>query len=247
MRFLHDNKVLGAILTPSSENANYPVINLKDPRLSRHFRFTDHENENIVADASGALKASYVLIANHNLSATATIKLQGNATDNWTDPTFDETLAWNANIIIKKFTEAEYLYWRFLFIDPDNVDGYVKLGLLYLGVYYEVEEPPDSDLLHREIDTTKTSFSDSGQAYSKIGIQYKTYAIKMGTLEETTRQGLLSLYKVVGLHGHFFLLLDENNQDKLPVVYCKLEKIFAYRHAGGYLWRDEAMRFREVF
>ena len=131
--------------------------------------------------------------------------------------------------------------------NPNNVDGYIKLGLAYLGPHYEVEEFPSDDLLHKAVDTTRTSFSDGGQAYSRLGIQYKTYNISMGILEEVTRQSLLEMYAAIGLHKAFFLLLDENNQDKLPVVYCKLEKAFTYRHAGGYLWRDKVMQFREVF
>ena len=55
MRFLHDNKVMGAVLTPSSENANYPASNLKDPRLSRHLRFTSDEGEWLLVDSGGLL------------------------------------------------------------------------------------------------------------------------------------------------------------------------------------------------
>lgn len=56
MRLLYDNKIMGAVLTPSSENANYPASNLKDPRLSRHLRFTSDSWQILLVDSGGLLK-----------------------------------------------------------------------------------------------------------------------------------------------------------------------------------------------
>ena len=70
MRLLYGNKIKDAILTPSSENANYPASNLKDPRLSRHLRFTGDNYESLLMDSGGLLKdifqATVNLLENSN-------------------------------------------------------------------------------------------------------------------------------------------------------------------------------------
>lgn len=76
------------------------------------------------------------------LGETATIKLQGNTTDVWTSPQYEQTLTYDemAIYIAKTLTDGLHSsalrYWRLYIVDKDNAAGYVELSNVYLGEHY---------------------------------------------------------------------------------------------------------------
>lgn len=136
MRNLWNNEILNMTIIPDTESIEYPSSNLIDPRLSRYFK-TENDADQRIVFSGVDITASYIAIIAHNISSGATILLQGNNTDIWDEPDFEETLTWDSDIIIKQFTESTYNYWR-LYIDDDNNDGYIRIGYIYLSTYLQM-------------------------------------------------------------------------------------------------------------
>ena len=248
MRLLYINKTKGVTLTPSSENPNYPIGNLQDSRLSRHFRFTGDTAENIVISNGGVSKisASYVAVLGHNLTAAAVVKIEGNDLDAWGAPAFTATITWSADIMLKDFTEAEYFYWRFTFVDAANPNTYIKVGLLYLGTYYQVLQGFEKNFNNQLVNTDISHFSDSGQSYSRKGINFRVYKFSFTWWEDAVKRQVETIVKSVGKSDPFIALLDELNFVAMPALYCKIEAEPEYNNIIAYIWQS-GITLREVF
>ena len=89
MRILYDSVIDSAVtLTPSSENANYPVENIYDGRLSKQFRTTGDTSENIVIDAGAgntimASGQNGIMISNSNNNWVYSNRIGTDGTHNW--------------------------------------------------------------------------------------------------------------------------------------------------------------------
>jgi len=250
MRFLHDNEIDKYTPTVSSEQGNFPAENVQDTQLIMTWRTNSLTGQYLKIDAGEGktITATCAAIVAHNLTSSATIKIQANATDSWGGtPSVDESFSYDAAIMVRFFTSAAYRFWRFYFDDATNPDAYIEIGRLVLCVYYQLDEFPSGDLKDRPVDTSVASFSISEQMYSDIGIQYQVYEIDLGILEDATRANLKTAVAVVGKHKPLVVLLDENNTAKLPALYCAIETELEFDHVGGWGWKGGMLRFREVF
>jgi hypothetical protein len=228
------------------EVGNFDPENVQDIRLSRTFRTAVLTDAWIKIDTISGIDASVAVIAGHNFTNAATIKIQGNDTDVWTSPTVDETMTWNADSIVHFFTEDNLRFWRFIVTDAANPDTYIEMGRLFLGTFYQVDEKPQRDFAEEIIDESRSGFSITGQAYVDIGIQRKEFSISMGTMQEATRQNILAVYASVGTHTPIFVIIDEDNLAVIPILYCLMMEALENRTIAGYVWQDRAFAFREL-
>jgi len=130
-RFLMYNKLQDCTLTPSTANELYPVENLYSFRRAEQFRFTGNTSENLVI-FKGGLSFDSIVIDSHNLTSSATVKIQANASDSWTSPTVDIT-ATVADVISYVWASVQsYDYVRILIEDPTNTAP-IRLGIVFLA------------------------------------------------------------------------------------------------------------------
>jgi hypothetical protein len=80
-----------AIVTPSTEDPDYPVDNLWDSDPANPFKMTD-PNGNIVWDFGTATTIDLVALIHHNIAPTADVRIQANATNVWTSPTLNQVI-----------------------------------------------------------------------------------------------------------------------------------------------------------
>lgn len=191
------------------------------------------------------ITASYALIAGHNLSAGASIKLQGNDYNSWNGPPLEEDMTWDSETIVHALTEVSYPYWRLLIDDPNNADGIIKMGRPYLGTYYQVEKTFNKDFTEEPFNTDVNIYSKSGQMYSRREYDGKKYNLMFPYWEDSVKQAIEAIVATVGKRSPFFLMLDEDNLDKLPILYCHIPKDVTYNHLIDYKWTG-SLSFREV-
>lgn len=91
----------------------------------------------ITADLGQARLVSAAIIADHNFTAEAEIRLQANTSGTWTDPAYDQALTHHEGLIAV-FPDQTYRYWRLAVTDSSNPDGFVSLGEFYLGSFLEL-------------------------------------------------------------------------------------------------------------
>ena len=192
------------------------------------------------------ITASYALIAGHNLSAGASIKLQGNDFNSWNGPPLEEDMTWDSKTIVHALTEVSYPFWRLLIDDPNNADGIIKIGRPFLGTYYQVEKTFNKDFTEEPFNTDVNVYSKSGQVYTRRGYDGKQYNLNFPYWENSVKQAIEAIVETIGKRTPFFLIMDEDNLDKLPVLYCHIPDDVSYSHIVNYGWRGN-ISFREVF
>ncbi len=192
------------------------------------------------------ITASYALIAGHNLSAGASIKLQGNNFNSWNGPPLEEDMTWDSKTIVHALTEVSYPFWRLLIDDPNNADGIIKIGRPFIGTYYQVEKTFNKDFTEEPFNTDVNVYSKSGQLYTRRGYDGKQYNLNFPYWENTVKQAIENIMATVGKRNPLFLILDEDNIDKLPALYCHIPDDVSYSHIVNYGWRGN-ISFREVF
>lgn len=192
------------------------------------------------------ITASYALIAGHNISAGASIKLQGNDYNSWNGPPLEEDMTWDSETIVHALTEVSYPFWRLLIDDPNNTDGIIKIGRPYLGTFYQVEKTFNKEFTEETFNTDIASYSQSGQLYTRRGYDGKQYNLNFPYWENSVKQAIEDIMATIGKRNPLFLILDEDNIDVLPVLYCHIPSDSQYPHIVDYRWKA-SLSFREVF
>lgn len=104
-------------------------------------RIAVHTEESIVWDLVTTEEIdSFVLIFDRmrgcRFTSSAVLKLQANATNVWSSPAVDVTLALDSDYeVVSHFfpSDQSYRFWRLKIVDPANADLFVELGAVVLG------------------------------------------------------------------------------------------------------------------
>lgn len=167
--------------------------------------------------------SAFVLIGKRNspiaISPTATVKLQANETDAWSSPQYSQTLTLDdAVIYLFKSASADGLhtealrYWRLLIEDLDNPNGYVEVGSLFLGDFFEptrgaVQIPFSGEY----IDRSETVFSAGGQSFSDKREQSEQFTLDWFGLTVSEKETIDTIFSDFGTATPLFIQLDPDS------------------------------------
>ena len=223
MIIAYDNKYNLSTLTASDANSAFPVTNSQDTRLSKLFKTTG-TSVNIVIDLAESLTATGIFIANHNLTSSATITLEANATDVWTSPSYTNTIAYNADTIYELFATQTYRYWRLVISDATNPDGVLIFGGCFLGTYLTMLDTFSHVLTESTTDTTVISRSLSGQVYTDNGYIFDSWDLNF---PRVTLSGKTSIqaYKATNRKKPVYVMLDESSTSEFIPSYVTIDDI----------------------
>jgi len=149
------------------------------------------------------------------LSSSAVIKLEGNETNNWDDPTFTTTLAYDTSVIqyinANGFHTEGLRYWSLYIEDYSNPQGYLEVGSLFLGDFFEatrgrVQFPFSGSY----IDRSPTVFSEGGQTFSDIREKSEAFTLDWYGLTVADKEQIDDLFTTYGTSIPFFIVLDPN-------------------------------------
>ena len=249
MRLLWNNEIddTDFTLTPSTAAANFPVTNVQDMRLSSQWRMTQITSQSLVIDAGvgNTITATAAAIAAHNLTSGATIKIQGNASDSWGGPTLDESFAFDADLMVVFFGSAVFRFWRFSLDDAGNTESFLRIGRLFLGTYLQIDEEPMRDFNEEHLDSTRTQYSPTGQAYSDEGILLKQYAMTFAFLNQTEKDNFQTMFATIKRAKSLFLLIDATLTSEFPALYCQIDSHMGYQSVSALIY-SASVTFREI-
>lgn len=147
------------------------------------------------------------------ISPSATLKLQGNETDVWTAPTYEQSLTYDDSCIALfsstgLHTEA-LRFWRLLIEDLSNPLGYVEIGSIFLGrVYSPTYGRPQFPFNIELVDRSPLIFSEGGQTFSDIREQTAQYQTDWLGLRKDEVESVMDFFADVGTARPFFVLFD---------------------------------------
>jgi len=147
MKVLYENSIdSNTTITPSSEDSNFTFETaFNDKRLTRFGRFTGIASENIVFSKSAGFDLDSVIVANNNISSSATVKFQAHIENVWTSPYLDVTLS--------RLDNGYYYYEFSTTPTPPNENFYEDLS---------------GDTYADESGNNYTDFSGSAYVYCRI-------------------------------------------------------------------------------
>jgi hypothetical protein len=221
MILFYEEKSIDAVISTNSQTVNYPVSNVIDSRLSRIYKTDSSTTAEVVFDMVSAVTADAVCIANHNLTASATIKLQANSSDVWTSPPVDETLVYDADIIVGLITSASYRYWRVQVVDGTNPDGELEFGRIWIGDSYTAPGVAPTVTVDYNSASTK-SRSISGQSYLDGNYKYHILGVRHPAITHTQKAVFQDVLDTVDIGTPFFVQFDEICSD-LDVFYVSID------------------------
>ncbi len=94
----------------------------------------------IKADLGQAKLVEACILLDHNFSSGATITLQANDSDEWTEPAYTQDLSWSETTIVH-FLNQTRRYWRLMVSDAENPEGRIELSEWFLGRGLEPAAP----------------------------------------------------------------------------------------------------------
>lgn len=237
-----------ADLAASSEAEEYEKDRLLTQTPSRAWRTTGDAAEYIDFDFGAPIEIDSIGVFAHNLTDGATITLQADDNDAFTTPE-EETLAWNADKIIKLFTAKTYQYWRLELADGSNPDTYLEIGNIVLGKRIEL-----CALLPRGWELTKVNPSiitegAGGQEYVRIKENYQNFAItfsETNPLCQDDYDALAAFLAEGGMNEAFLISLKQGSDLYGHSFYGRLANYGNFKEITPAGHRTWSIEFREA-
>ncbi len=149
----------------------------------------------------------------------------------FTSPTWGDTTSYFQiltsivpDIITSSVTEGSYLYWRLTFEDPNNEDGYIEIGNIFLVDSLTMPGMNVSKIVSKSTNSTVTK-NASGQLFANRRTQLNYAEITFSSAVESDRQNVKDFVDSVDITNPFVLLIWEDSLDVQPPIYCNLTEL----------------------
>lgn len=177
-----------------------------------------HTSEWMIFDLGiGSNPKAFVLLGERNkaisLSSDATIKIQGNSTNVWTSPQFEQALPYDERAICSINTSGfgSYRYWRFQIVDRANPNGYLELSYAYLGEAYSTTRGGvQFPFKTTKIDRSSLTFSEGGYSYPYRRQRAEQYELTWNGLTISEKESFDAIWESKGMTDSFLVCLDPN-------------------------------------
>jgi hypothetical protein len=139
--FLVENLVKLATITASSENAQYPLSNLKDDRRTKTFRSTSNSTT-VTLDFGTPVDINTIALVDSTLESFgfSALTLELNNVDVWTSPSVSQAVTIDTgNSFAYHYFDTVQTY-RYARLVLTGSEGFVELGKVFLGKSVELGE-----------------------------------------------------------------------------------------------------------
>jgi hypothetical protein len=147
-------------------------------------------------DMGTATKITMLAVFGHNLTSVATVTLQANATDSWGAPSFSMALTWHARCIAG-FINQTYRWWRITIEDGSNPAGYVEIGRVCAGEYYEPGVNVNQEIVKKLVDPSYKQESEGRQGYAIEKEPYRTIEVYFSGIDRSQQNELETMFRAV--------------------------------------------------
>jgi hypothetical protein len=128
-----DNLIPSATLTPTSEDADYPIENVQAEPVHETYRTEGATSQKILIDFDEPVTADLFAVCNHNLTDQATITLRGGSSQDPDGGSFELVIPWSRRNAWELFDAETWQYWSLTLDDSGNPDGVLESGLWAMG------------------------------------------------------------------------------------------------------------------
>jgi hypothetical protein len=216
-----------ATITKSSQkDSNLAATNLVHDHVSLPWRTTDVSSEWVVFDLGSAVNIKVFGMFVFNLRSTDTVTLQANASDSWGSPSYSQalTIPTNADSVVRQrivfYLNETYRYWRVLITAAGHTDGYIEVGTMKGGTYYEFSRNFDQNLVLQMLDPSEGEESPGQQAFYTQRAKYRRAVVAFRLIDNTQKEKFLTIMEKIGNSRPCILGLDPTNNPSDMSMYC---------------------------
>ncbi len=226
-----------ATITGSSQaNTDLAAANVVHDHVSKPWRTTGKASENIVFDLGSAKQITMFSMFVFNLTSSATVTLQANASNSWGSPSYSQalTMATNADSeVIQRlvyFLNQTYRYWRVTFADAGNADSYLQIGRIAAGTYYEAVRNIGQSFSINMIDPSEGEKAPGRQTFFRARKRFRRANIAFQLQNQTQTDKLSAVMEKVGNSKPLVLSLDPTSRPTKDSMYCYLSTPLSQTH-----------------
>lgn len=176
-----------------------------------------HSSEYIEIDLGMSSNIQAAILVGKNrerikISPTATIKLQGNMTSNFSSPQYEGTFEYNdeAMYLAAEAGFGAYRFWRISIEDKENPNYYVELSKIFIGECWFTDRGcPQFGLSNGTEDLSVTVFSESGTSLSEINNKTDSIGFDFDFLTKVDAERLKLIFEEYGTAKPLFCIFDD--------------------------------------
>lgn len=212
LRILWSNHIdrTGSLLTASSDPIS--VSNIKNLHIRRIWRTSSSVDQTLTVDLQSVdLNIRAVAIAGHNISSGSTVLVSSS----------ENGLTWNgliqqttdgAEVLFLFFPLSNSRYWRISIDDPNNPYGYLEIGRVFLGDYWEPEFGLGRQWGISYTDPSEVQYSLGRQKWTNQKDVIKTINFHIPHLSSTEAvKGFLNILRRIGTVSDIFVSLTSGS------------------------------------
>lgn len=193
-------------LEMSSENPSWPIENTQERWKTQTWHSTGCNTEYIRTTGATGLQIFGVFLINGNITASGTVTIKG-SDDNWsTTPT--------SQVMTRSADGKLYVYffsspitrddWGVYISDASNPDGYISIGRIWIGTFYEEAIGYNNDSRQWTEHNTTILESTGGQVSILEKSDFKKFSFPFDVIKNKTRYD--TCIDRVGKGKEFFIL-----------------------------------------
>jgi len=219
-----------ATVTASSAVGDLVAGNAVNDFLARPWRSASDGPEWIKFDLGAETTITQVSLFGVNVTSGATVFVQAHTSDAWTTPDLSQqlTIATDADGVvfdrITVFLAANNAkrWWRVTFADGSNPDGYIQVGRIKAGSYYELTRNMNDGFSIEHVDPSEGSPAGGQFAAYRIRNRYRRCALDFSLVGNTQRRKMEAVFSRVGNHKPLVVCVDPDTYPSEQSMYCRL-------------------------
>lgn len=205
LRIYATNLVDQATITASSENANFPLTNLQDPRRTKVFRSTG-DVVDIVMDLQETSEIDSVFIVDEprNGFGISSFAIDFAPTSDFSTPAHTETITFSVKhgAGFKNFTQQDY---RFIRIRLDSSLAYCELSKIFIGKAINLNRSQSFGWTYRSEDLSTFKTNRYGQRFVDQITRTRDFNLSFKLLDKDHLDQIFELYDLCGKGKPFFI------------------------------------------
>lgn len=183
-KLMDRNLVEESTLTSSSENALFPLTNIKDPRRSKVFR-SNSNSDSIVIDMqeSQLVDTIFIVADKRNGFGISTLTVEFNGTDSWGSPALSVSVPFSVEFGIG-FTEFTQSSYRFARVVMTSTLGYCELSKIYIGKNLSMTRSINFGWSIKDEELSQKATNRYGQLFTDVILRQKAITFTMQNMDK---------------------------------------------------------------
>ena len=229
IRILYDFDTWDAATITSSSEASSDLAddNVIHDFVGKVWRTTGDTAEWIKFDMGAQTSLTCIGLFNFNLTSAATVTLEGNASDSWGAPSYSQALTIVTDSDSNVFKRLVYFpsgfnyrWARITFADAANSDGYIQIGRIAAGAYYEPPRTISEQYKLAMYDPSEGDVVPGRQTTFRTRNRYRRASVEFSYINQTQADKMYTMFDKVGNSSPLVLVLDPTSRPSKDSMYC---------------------------